>query len=111
MEKRIQYFTEMRDTLNEKEKAAREQWCIDNGLPIGTRRELVKQGVPDEKLPPRNLGLSDEEIGIVKVGGKCQSNQVRDEEIRALRHVRLHGAFTREAPEFGLDAHNAKGPF
>ncbi len=70
MEKRIQYFTEMRDTLDKKERAAREQWCIDNGLPVGTRRELMKQGVPDEKLPPRNIGLSDEEIGIVKVGQK-----------------------------------------
>ncbi len=70
MEKRIQYFAEMRDTLNEKEKAAREQWCIDNGIPVGTRRELMKQGVPDEKIPPRNIGLSDEEIGIVKVGQK-----------------------------------------
>ena len=70
MEKRIQYFAEMRDTLNQKQKAAREQWCIDNGVPVGTRRELVKQGIPEEKLPPRNLGLTEEEIGIVKVGQK-----------------------------------------
>ncbi len=70
MEKRIQYFAEMRDTLNQKQKAAQDQWCIDNGVPVGTRRELAAQGIPDEKLPPRNLGLTFEEIGVVKVGQK-----------------------------------------
>jgi len=70
MDKRREYFAGMRDTLNQKQKAAREQWCIDNGVPAGTRRELIKQGIPEEKLPPRNLGLTDEEIGIVKVGQK-----------------------------------------
>ena len=70
MEKRREYFAGMRDTLNQKQKAARERWCIDNGVPAGTRRELIKQGIPEEKLPPRNLGLTDEEIGIFKVGQK-----------------------------------------
>ena len=70
MAKRISYFAEMRDTLNQKQKAAQDQWCIENGLPVGTRRELAAQGIPDEKLPPRNIGLSFEELGIVKVGAK-----------------------------------------
>ncbi len=70
MAKRIQYFSKMRDDLNEKTKTAREQWCIENGLPVGTRRELSNKGVPDEKLPPRNIGLTAAEIGIVKVGQK-----------------------------------------
>jgi len=70
MEKRIEYFDEMREELAEKSRKATEQWCLENGLPIGTRRELVKQGIPDEKLPPRNHGLTLEELGIKKVGDK-----------------------------------------
>ena len=70
MEKRIQYFDEMRKELSEKSRKATEEWCRENGVPVGTRRELAKQGIPDDKLPPRNHGLTLEELGIKKVGDK-----------------------------------------
>jgi len=70
MEKRLQYFAEMRDVLDAKETKAREEWCLENGIPVGNRRELTKQGIPDEKLPPRNYGLTLEELGVIKVGQK-----------------------------------------
>lgn len=70
MKKRIQYFDEIRDRLDEQSNKAREAWCRENGIPVGTRKELVAQGVADEDLPPRNLGLDVNEIGVVKVGGK-----------------------------------------
>ena len=60
----------MRKTLNDKSRKATEEWCKENGVPVGTRRELVKQGIPDDKLPPRNHGLTLEELGIKKVGDK-----------------------------------------
>ena len=70
MEKRIEYFDGMRKELSEKSRIATEQWCRENDIPVGTRRELVKQGIPDDKLPPRNHGLTLEELGIKKVGDK-----------------------------------------
>ena len=70
MEKRIQYFDKMRSKLREKSRRATEEWCRENGVPVGTRRELAKQGIPDDQLPPRNHGLSLEELGIMKVGDK-----------------------------------------
>lgn len=70
MEKRMAYFSEMREALNAKTKKAREDWLTERGLPIGTRAQLVKKGVPEEQLPPRNIGLTLEELGINKVGQK-----------------------------------------
>lgn len=70
MEKRIKYFAEMRDVLQLKSKKATDEWCVENGLPPASRKELVKQGIPDDKLPPRNYGLTLEELGVVKVGQK-----------------------------------------
>lgn len=70
MAKRIQYFSEISKELNKKKKQATEQWSRDNGLPVGSRVELAKQGIPDDQLPPRNLGLDINEIGVIKVGGK-----------------------------------------
>ncbi len=70
MAKRIQYFGDIQKKLNAQTKEATEQWCRENGLPIGTRKQLAAQGIPDEKLPPRNLGLDVNEIGVIKVGSK-----------------------------------------
>lgn len=68
--KRKAYYKEMRDTLQAKEDKAREQWCIEQGIPVKTRRELNNMGIPEDKLPPQNIGLSLEELGIIKVGTK-----------------------------------------
>ena len=70
LEKRIQYFDSMRNELIEKSRIATEEWCRENGIPEASRQELVKQGIPEDKLPPRNHGLTFEEIGIKKVGDK-----------------------------------------
>ncbi len=70
MEKRQAYFAIMRDSLQEKTNKAREEWCIEQGLPPKTRKELTEMGIPDEQLPPRNIGLTMEELGIMKVGDK-----------------------------------------
>ena len=70
MGKRIEYFANMRDELDAKAAKAREDWCKEMGIPVGTRRELVKLGIPDEKLPPRYYGLTYAELGIRKVGEK-----------------------------------------
>ena len=70
MEKRLAYYSEMRDVLVAKSSKATEEWCRKNGVPFGTRRELTQRGVPEDKLPPRNYGLTLEELGVKKVGEK-----------------------------------------
>ena len=70
MEKRTKYFAEMRDVLNAKTENATAEWCLENGVPVGSRRELTKQGIAEDKLPPRNYGLTLEELGVLKVGQK-----------------------------------------
>ena len=69
MEKRIQYFKDMRDRLNEQSKGALKAWCEEKGIEYGTRKELLARGIPEDDLP-RNIGLTLEEIGIRKVGTK-----------------------------------------
>ncbi len=70
MEKRSAYFRNMRDTLDKKSQLAHEQWCREQGIPVKSRRELEKLGFPPEKIPPRNIGLSMQELGVMKVGDK-----------------------------------------
>ncbi|HIF01019.1 MAG TPA: DUF1549 domain-containing protein, partial [Fuerstia sp.] len=70
METRLRYFTNIRDELSAKESAAVKKWCIEKGIPNKSRAQLAKLGIPDEKLPPRGLGLTSQEIGIRKVGLK-----------------------------------------
>ena len=69
MEKRLSYFDNIHKTLNAKEAAAVKEWCEKHGIPNKPRAQLAKQGIPDEKLPPRSLGLTSEDIGVRKVGG------------------------------------------
>ncbi|MBH54771.1 MAG: hypothetical protein CMI18_10540 [Opitutaceae bacterium] len=69
MEKRLGYFEDMRNRLNEKSREALKAWCEKNGYEYGTRMELLDRGVPEDDLP-RNIGLTLEEIGIRKVGAK-----------------------------------------
>lgn len=70
MEKREAYFKEMYETLDEKSRKAHQQWCIEQGIPVKSRRELEQMGIPAEKMPPRNIGLSMQELGVMKVGDK-----------------------------------------
>ena len=70
MEKRIEYFSEMESVLSAKSKKAVEAWCAEQGIPYGTRSQLAKKGIPEDKLPPRNYGLTLEELGVKKVGQK-----------------------------------------
>ncbi|MCB1121101.1 MAG: DUF1553 domain-containing protein, partial [Verrucomicrobiae bacterium] len=69
MEKRLQYFAEMRDQLDDKSDEALRAWCKERGIEYGTRKQLLDRGIPEDELP-RNIGLSLEEIGIRKVGIK-----------------------------------------
>ena len=69
MEKRMQYFKDMRDRLNGQSNEALKAWCLENGLEYGTRKQLLDRGVSVDDLP-RNIGLTLEEIGIRKVGTK-----------------------------------------
>ena len=70
MEKRLQFFAKMRDVLYAKEAAAVKKWCLEKGIPTKGRAQLAKLGIPAEKLPPRGLGLTFEELGIQNVGRK-----------------------------------------
>lgn len=70
MEKRREYFADMQNVLTAKSKKAVEAWCTEQGIPYGTRKQLVNQGIPEDKLPPRNYGLTLEELGVKKVGQK-----------------------------------------
>jgi mono/diheme cytochrome c family protein len=69
MEKRMQYFKDMRDRLNKQSNEALKAWCLENGLEYGTRKQLLDRGVSVDDLP-RNIGLTLEEIGVRKVGQK-----------------------------------------
>ncbi|MEO2012987.1 MAG: PSD1 and planctomycete cytochrome C domain-containing protein [Fuerstiella sp.] len=70
MQTRLRYFTNIRDELSAKESVAVKEWCLEKGIPNKSRTQLARLGIPDEKLPPRGLGLTSQEIGIRKVGLK-----------------------------------------
>jgi len=56
--------------LQQKETAAAKAWAAERGLEYIPRNQGLKRGVAEEKLPPRHVGLTAEEMGHERIARK-----------------------------------------
>jgi hypothetical protein len=68
--RRKEVFESRLAQLNAKEEAAARRWCAERGLPYVPRNAGLKQGIPDEKLPPRHVGFTVEDYGLERIARK-----------------------------------------
>jgi hypothetical protein len=70
LEQRIdRYEAELR-RIERKEEAAAREWYAARGLEYAPRNELQKEGVADEKIAPRHVGLSTYDFGMERIARK-----------------------------------------
>lgn len=70
LEQRREHFRKILAGLDRKEEAAARQWCTERGLEYIPRAKGLKQGVPEDKLPPKNVGFSVEDYGMERIARK-----------------------------------------
>ena len=70
LEARRQQFQETLRELDAKEEAAARAWAEERGLEYIPRNRGLKEGVPEEKLPPKNVGFSVEDYGRERMARK-----------------------------------------
>ncbi|MEC9093393.1 MAG: DUF1553 domain-containing protein [Planctomycetota bacterium] len=65
VEQLLNYAKSKRDQVINKQEAAAKQWYLENGLSY--KNENARRKDPEDKKPPRHVGLTPEEKGIKKV--------------------------------------------
>ncbi|MGE0761203.1 MAG: PSD1 and planctomycete cytochrome C domain-containing protein, partial [Pirellulaceae bacterium] len=70
LEQRRTQFEQALSELNAKETEAARRWCAERGLPYVPRNQGLKQGIPEDRLPPRHVGFSVEDYGMERIARK-----------------------------------------
>ena len=56
--------------IQKKEEDAGRKWCAERGLEYVPRREALKQLIPEDRIAPRHVGLTAEDLGIERIARK-----------------------------------------
>lgn len=67
--RRQRYEADLRG-LAEREDAAGRTWCAERDLEYVSRAEGLKRGLPEDRLPPRHVGLSPADLGLERIARK-----------------------------------------
>lgn len=70
LRRRIERYNAILRSIAKKEEDAARQWCAERGLEYAPRQELIKRGVPADKLAPRHIGLTTEDFGVERIARK-----------------------------------------
>ena len=70
LEARRERFEKVLSNLGQKEEAAARKWCAERRLPFVSRAKGLKQGIPEDKLPPKHVGFVVEDYGMERIARK-----------------------------------------
>ncbi len=56
--------------IDAKEEAAARAWCAERGLPYVPRVKGLRQGIAEDRLPPKQIGLDPRDFGLERIGRK-----------------------------------------
>ena len=63
-------YEAMLKEIDAKEEAAAKKWCAERGLEYVSRRQGLRQGIAEEKLPPARIGLDPRDLGLERIARK-----------------------------------------
>jgi mono/diheme cytochrome c family protein len=70
LDARKERFDAVLKKIDAKEEAAAQKWSVERGLDYVSRRQGLRQGVPEEKLPPARIGLDRRDLGMERIARK-----------------------------------------
>ncbi len=70
LDARREQYEALAKEIDAKEEAAARKWCSDRGLDYIARQKGLRQGVPEEKLPPAKIGLDPRDLGLERIARK-----------------------------------------
>lgn len=70
LDQRKKRFQGILTELNQKEEISARAWAKERGLEYIPRNQGLKQGVPEDKLPPKKVGFSVEDYGAERIARK-----------------------------------------
>ncbi len=68
--RRQRHFESILEGLAKKEEVAARQWCSERGLEYVSRNRGLRQGLPEDRLPPKHAGFSVEDYGMERIARK-----------------------------------------
>ena len=73
LQRRIEHYEQVLRSIQAKEEKAARAWYAERGLKYAPRFQLLKKGVPESQIAPRNIGLSVEDFGLTRIARKFLS--------------------------------------
>ncbi|HUE72734.1 MAG TPA: PSD1 and planctomycete cytochrome C domain-containing protein, partial [Pirellulaceae bacterium] len=70
LESRRERYEAMLKEIDAKEEAAARNWCAERGLEYVSRRQGLRQGISEDKLPPARIGLDARDLGMERIARK-----------------------------------------
>jgi hypothetical protein len=70
LEARKARFEAILAEIDAKEEAAARAWCAERGLPYVARVKGLRQGIAEDRLPPKQIGLAPRDFGLERIGRK-----------------------------------------
>ncbi|MBW3595749.1 MAG: PSD1 and planctomycete cytochrome C domain-containing protein [Planctomycetes bacterium] len=70
LQQRIEHYNGILRRIAKKEEDAARAWYAERGLEYAPRRELIKRGLPEDKIAPRHIGLTTEDFGVERIARK-----------------------------------------
>ncbi len=67
---RIARYRKLKKEIQDKEEQAARAWYKERNLEYAPRYKKVKQGIPEDKIAPRRIGLSPKDLGVDRICSK-----------------------------------------
>ncbi|RMG36432.1 MAG: DUF1549 domain-containing protein, partial [Planctomycetota bacterium] len=67
---RIRRYQQILRAIDRKREEAARRWYAERGLEYAPRDELLKRGVPEDRIAPRHVGLTAQDLGLERIARK-----------------------------------------
>jgi hypothetical protein len=70
LEERVKRCEAMLESIRQKEEKAARAWYAERGRKYAPRQTLLQQGLPEDKIAPRHIGLTTADNGLERIARK-----------------------------------------
>ena len=73
LKERIGVFSDVKKNVGKRARQYAEKWYADRGLEYASRTEKLKDGIPEDKIAPKNVGYTPRDFGEDRISTKYVS--------------------------------------